>query len=95
MSVYRVYIAEKPSQAREIAKALGGSGSGKGQQYPVPKGDVVVHALGHLLDLINPHEYPGFRTTGEVALADPALPSPPGMAEETLRTRHFRIVKLP
>lgn len=46
-----VVITEKPSAARNFAKALGGAkGTYAGKDY------VIVHAVGHILELLEPHE---------------------------------------
>ena len=50
----RAVVAEKPSVARDIAKALGVSGSGSG--YLHGGGFVVTWAIGHLVALGQPHE---------------------------------------
>jgi DNA topoisomerase-3 len=52
----RLWIAEKPSMARDVAKALGGGTPGNGH-IRLKNGDVVTWAIGHLLEAIAPHEY--------------------------------------
>lgn len=50
-----VYLAEKPSQAKDIANAIGITGRGNG--YILVKGGVVVNALGHQFEQAKPDEY--------------------------------------
>ena len=45
----RVILAEKPSVAKDIAKALGTSGSQRGY-FKLPNGDCVTYAIGHLIE---------------------------------------------
>jgi DNA topoisomerase III len=51
----RLYLAEKPSQARDIAAAIGGARAGNGS-ITVRDG-VVTWALGHLLEQATPETY--------------------------------------
>lgn len=51
-----VVLAEKPSQARDIARALGVKASHDGYIDTV-KGWKVTYAIGHLLELVQPEEY--------------------------------------
>jgi DNA topoisomerase-3 len=52
----KLWIAEKPSMARDIAKALGGGTSANGH-IRLKDGDVVTWAIGHLLEALQPQEY--------------------------------------
>lgn len=52
----RLWIAEKPSAAREIATALGG-GSNTDGCIRIGKTDVVTWAFGHLFENLMPHDY--------------------------------------
>ena len=45
----RVILAEKPSVAKDIAKALGSVSGGPGY-YKLPNGDCVTYAIGHLIE---------------------------------------------
>ncbi len=51
----RVVLAEKPSVARDVAKVLGATS--KRQGYLEGNGWAVTWALGHLVELKEPHEY--------------------------------------
>jgi DNA topoisomerase-3 len=51
----RLIIAEKPDLARAIVEALGGAT--KGQGYFECGDDIVTWCFGHMLELIQPHEY--------------------------------------
>ena len=52
----RLFIAEKPSMAREIAKGLKATKKGDGYLCN-GKGDVVTWCYGHILELLSPAEY--------------------------------------
>jgi DNA topoisomerase III len=51
-----VYLAEKPSQASDIAKILGIAGRKDGY-IELKNGDAMTWAIGHLLELVEPKEY--------------------------------------
>ena len=51
----KLYICEKPSQARDIARELGAKSFKDG--YIEGKGIVVTWALGHLLEMKGPETY--------------------------------------
>lgn len=51
-----VYLAEKPSQAGDIARVLGIKERQNGY-YLLNNGDIVVWARGHILELVDPKEY--------------------------------------
>ena len=50
-------IAEKPSVAGDIAKALGGLKQDKSKEFYESENYVVSSAVGHLLELIVPEEF--------------------------------------
>lgn len=52
----RLFIAEKPELARAIVEGLGG-GDRKNGYYECALGDVVTWCFGHMLELLDPHEY--------------------------------------
>lgn len=52
----RLWIAEKPSMARDVAKALGGGSAADGH-IRLKNGDAITWAFGHLLEALAPHEY--------------------------------------
>ncbi|MDB5846397.1 MAG: topB [Rhodoferax sp.] len=51
----RLFIAEKPSAAKDLAAFLGMQSRGKGSYQCA--GDVVTHCVGHLLESAEPEEY--------------------------------------
>ena len=51
-----LYLAEKPSQANDIAKVIGIKGRGDGY-IDLITGDVITWAVGHLLELCSPQDY--------------------------------------
>ncbi len=53
----RLLVAEKPSMAREIAKALGVRGAGNGRIEDPGKGLLITWAVGHLVELVDPETY--------------------------------------
>ena len=52
-----VYLAEKPSQARDIAKVLGIAPVRRDNYIELTNGDAVVAARGHFYELVEPKEY--------------------------------------
>ena len=50
-------IAEKPSVAGDIAKALGGLKQDKSKEFYESENYLVSSAVGHLLELIVPEEF--------------------------------------
>lgn len=52
----KVYIAEKPSLGKEIAKSLGGGSSQKGH-IKLKNGDVVTWVFGHVYEQLMPEDY--------------------------------------
>lgn len=53
----RLFICEKPSQARNVAAALGGGRAGGGMIET--REGIVTHARGHFFELLKPDAYPG------------------------------------
>jgi DNA topoisomerase-3 len=52
-----LYIAEKLSAATDLALALGAKCKTASPYAETPDGDVVTHAVGHMLELMEPGEY--------------------------------------
>ena len=52
----KVWLAEKRDAALKIAQAIGG-GKPDGQSIVFPNGDRMLWASGHLLELVEPHDY--------------------------------------
>lgn len=52
----RLWLAEKPDAARQLAKALG-NGTPRAGYIELPNKDVVTWAIGHLLESYAPHDY--------------------------------------
>jgi DNA topoisomerase-3 len=51
-----LYLAEKPSQARDLAKVIGTAGNGEGY-IPLKGGDAITWGFGHLLTSFMPEDY--------------------------------------
>lgn len=72
----KVFITEKPSQMRDLAKALGGGRSEGEAAIRTAKG-VVVSALGHICELVDPADLDeGLRSPWRLAPL-PWVPKPP------------------
>ena len=85
----RLYLCEKPSQGRDIAKVLGchekQEGALKGQ------GEVVTWGVGHLLSLADPDEY--IESEEQWSLDDlPILPSPWKMVVGKGKAKQVKVV---
>ena len=86
----RAVIAEKPSVARDIAKVLGASKRGNG--FFSGKGYVVSWAIGHLVQLAEPHQInPDWKAWRRNAL--PMLPSEWPLLVDEGRSDQFEVVR--
>ena len=83
-------VAEKPSVARDISKALGASNRGDG--YFSGNGLIVTWAIGHLVHLAEPHQInPDWKTWRRSSL--PMLPTAWPLVVDEKRSEQFGIVK--
>ncbi len=83
-------VAEKPSVARDIAKALGASTRGNG--YFSGEGLIITWAIGHLVQLAEPHQInPEWKAWRRWAL--PILPSEWPLIVDENRSDQFEVVK--
>lgn len=86
----RAVIAEKPSVARDIAKVLGASNRGNG--FFSGQGYVVSWAIGHLVQLAEPHQInPDWKAWRRNVL--PMLPSEWPLFVDKDRSDQFEVVK--
>ena len=89
-SQLRAVVAEKPSVARDIAKVLGASKRGDG--YYSGGGLIVTWAIGHLVQLAEPHQInPEWKAWRRSAL--PILPHQWPLFVDEARSDQFEIVK--
>jgi DNA topoisomerase-3 len=85
-----VYICEKPSQGREVAKVLGVTKQCKG--YMEGRGKIVTWCVGHLFEAYEPHEYdPKYKKW--VAQDLPILPPEIRYKVKKNTSSQFRIIK--
>ena len=56
----KLIIAEKPSVAADIAKALGGFKQDSSKEFFESENAVISSAVGHLLELITPGIWPNY-----------------------------------
>lgn len=88
----RVYIAEKPSMAGEIAKCLPGKLEKKDGCYRGSGTEVVTWLFGHVLTMAEPQDYnPGFKDWKQDDL--PIVPSEWRMKVSPSCEKQFYIVK--
>ena len=90
LPTYRAVVAEKPSVARDIASALGARKRANG--YFSGKDVVVTWAIGHLVQLAEPHQInPEWKVWQRSAL--PMLPGEWPLVVDEKRKEQFAIVK--
>ena len=83
-------VAEKPSVARDISKALGASNRGEG--YFSGNGLIVTWAIGHLVHLAEPHQInPDWKAWRRASL--PMLPTAWPLLVDGKRSEQFEVVK--
>lgn len=85
-----VIIAEKPAMGESIAKALGMSSKKKGYIL-LTNGDVVTWAIGHLIRLITPNNYPEYKEWSLDTL--PVIPKKMQTEVDPSKLEQFNVIK--
>lgn len=87
----KLFLCEKPSQARDIAKALGATTT-RGDGYLSGNGIIVTWAYGHLLEMAEPEYYD--KKYKKWALDNlPIIPLQWAMAAKPATRKQFQVIK--
>ena len=87
----KVYLCEKPSQAKDLASVIGADGRGDGF-IKCRGGDIVTWAFGHLAEQFMPDDYDEAFKKWEMDTL-PIIPKPWKMKIKKSGAKQFKVIK--